>query len=128
MNIETANNIANNSATGVASHIPVILNNNGNTNKDITINIKEREKAKIAEIIPLFKAVNMPLEKMLNPINNNAILQIRFPVTASSNTGLSGLAKILTSGFVIMRDTVKEISEITIIVFMLFRISFFNFA
>ena len=128
MNIKTADNIASNSATGVASHIPVTLNNNGNTNKDITINIKEREKAKIAEIIPLFKAVNIPLEKMLNPINNNAILQIRFPVTARSNTGLSGLVKILTSGFVITSDTVKEIMEITTIIFMLFRISFFNFA
>lgn len=63
------------------------------------MNTKEREKARMAETIPLFKAVNIPLEKILNPINNNAILQILFPVTASSNTGLSGLAKMLTSGF-----------------------------
>ena len=33
--------------------------------------------------IPLFKAVNIPLEKILNPINKRAVVQIRFPVTAS---------------------------------------------
>ena len=94
--------IAISSAAGVASQIPVTPKNNGSANKQITMNTKEREKARIAETIPLFKAVNIPLEKILNPINNNTILQILFPVTASSNTGLSGLAKMLTSGFVMI--------------------------
>lgn len=91
------------------------------------MNTKEREKARIAETIPLFKAVNIPLEKILNPINNNAILQILFPVTASSNTGLSGLAKMLTSGFVMIKDAAKERTEITAMIFKLLRISFLVF-
>ena len=93
INIKHDNNIANNSATGVANQIPVTLNNNGNTIKQITINTKERANARIAETIPLLRAVKILLEKMLNPINSNAILQILFPITARSNTGLSGLAK-----------------------------------
>lgn len=127
MNIENANDIANNSANGVASHIPVTPNNNGKTNKQIIMKTKERENARIAEIIPLFNAVNIPLEKMLKPINNRAILQILFPITASSNTGLSGLAKIPTSGFVMSNDIIKEITDITAIIFKLILISFFNF-
>lgn len=127
MNIENANDIANNSANGVASHIPVTPNNNGKTNKQIIMKTKERENARIAEIIPLFNAVNIPLEKMLKPINNRAILQILFPITASSNTGLSGLAKIPTSGFVMNNDIIKEITDITAIIFKLILISFFNF-
>lgn len=102
--------------------------NNGSANKQITMNTKEREKARIAETIPLFKAVNIPLEKILNPINNNAILQILFPVTASSNTGLSGLAKMLTSGFVMIKDAAKKRTEITAMIFKLLRISFLSFS
>ncbi len=127
-NIKQANAIAISSAAGVASQIPVTPKNNGSANKQITMNTKEREKARIAETIPLFKAVNIPLEKILNPINNNAILQILFPVTASSNTGLSGLAKMLTSGFVMIKDAAKKRTEITAMIFKLLRISFLSFS
>ena len=48
----------------------------------ISMNTKEREKARIAETMPLDNAVNIPLAKILKPIKNNARVQIRFPVTA----------------------------------------------
>ena len=126
--MKAASITANSSAAGVASHIPVTPNNKGRRSKHVTINTKDREKARTAETIPLFNAVNIPLEKILNPINNKAMLQILFPVTARSNTGSFGLAKILTRGFVIIKDVLKEIIDITPIILRLFRISFFSFS
>ncbi len=82
----------------------------------------------MAETIPLFNAVNIPLAKILNPINKSAMLQILFPITARSKTGLSGLAKIPTRGFVISKDAASETIEINAIMFKLFRINFFNFS
>ena len=38
----------------------------------ISMNTKEREKARTAEIIPLDNAVNIPLAKILKPIKNSA--------------------------------------------------------
>ena len=63
----------------------------------ISMNTKEREKARTAEIIPLDNAVNIPLAKILNPIKSNAAVHILFPVTARSYTGLSGRANTDTS-------------------------------
>lgn len=77
INIINAKATASNSATGVASHIPVTPNTNGKTNRQITINTKEREKARIAETIPLFSAVNIPLEKILNPIDFEYIRMLK---------------------------------------------------
>ena len=76
---------------------------------------KEREKARIAETIPLDNAVNIPLAKMLNPIKNSASVQIRFPVTARPYTGLSGRAKMATSGFVAAKETTTVTTEMTAI-------------
>ena len=78
-----ANIIAIPSASGLASQIPVTPKKAGKSRRQITINTKDLEKARTAETIPLFKAVNKLLEKILNPIKHRAILQSRFPVTAS---------------------------------------------
>ena len=75
------------SATGVASQIPFTPKRAGSTSMVISINTKERERARTAETIPLDNAVNIPLAKILKPIKNSASVQIRFPVTDSSKTG-----------------------------------------
>ena len=72
------------SAAGVASQIPFTPRNRGSTSIAAAINTKERENARTADTIPLDKAVNIPLAKILNPIKNRAIVQSRFPVTAKS--------------------------------------------
>lgn len=92
----------------------------------ISINTKEREKARTAEIIPLDSAVNIPLAKILKPIKTRAKEQIRFPVTASSYTGLSGRAKTDTKGFVAIKENANVIREITAMTFRLVVTSFFN--
>ncbi len=58
----------------------------------ISINTNDLENASTAETTPFDSAVNNPLAKILNPINSSAAVQIRFPVTAKSYTGLSGRA------------------------------------
>ncbi|MEE1442558.1 MAG: hypothetical protein UGF43_02895 [Blautia sp.] len=97
----------------------------GRSKRQIIINTKDLEKAKIAETTPLFNAVNKPLEKILKPIKNRAILQRRFPVTASWYTGLSGLVKILTRGLVMPMETATDTREITRITARLVRTNFF---
>ena len=84
MNIHADRARAINSAAGVASQMPFTPKTAGRISIVISINTKEREKARIAETIPLDKAVNIPLAKILKPIKNSARVQIRFPVTASS--------------------------------------------
>ena len=69
----------------------------------MSINTKEREKARIAETIPLDRAVNRPLVKMLKPMKHRAREQMRFPETARANTGSSGWANMDTRGFVAAR-------------------------
>ena len=64
----------------------------------ISMNTKEREKARTAETTPLDRAVNMPLAKILKPMNSSAMVQIRLPVKARPYTGLSGRANTDTSG------------------------------
>lgn len=50
----------------------------------IIIKTNEREKARMADTMPLDRAVNIPLAKTLKPMNSNAIEQMRLPVTARS--------------------------------------------
>ena len=91
------------------------------------MNTKEREKASTAEISPLDNAVNIPLAKTLKPIKIRAKEQIRFPVTAKSYTGLSGRANTETSGSVTTSEAMRVTAAITLMIFKLIRISFFNF-
>lgn len=46
----------------------------------ININTNDLENARTAEINPLDNAVNIPLAKILKPINKSAMVQILFPV------------------------------------------------
>ena len=62
----------------------------------ININTNDLENASTAETNPFDNAVNIPLANILNPIKNNAIVQIRLPVTAKSYTGFSGRANTET--------------------------------
>ena len=91
------------------------------------MNTKDLENAKIAETTPFDSAVNIPLAKILKPMKNNAIVQIRFPVTARLYTGLSGRANIDTNGFVRKKDVATIRIEILVITRMLIVISFFSF-
>ena len=127
MNIHADRDNAMSSAAGVASQIPFTPKTAGRTSMVISMNTKEREKARIAETIPLDSAVNIPLAKILNPIKNSARVQIRFPVTARSWTGLSGLAKTDTKGLVAAKEAATVTREITAITFRLVETSFFNF-
>ena len=117
-----------NSAAGVASQIPFMPRRAGRTSIVISMNTKEREKARTAETMPLDRAVNIPLAKMLKPMKNNARVQIRFPVAASSYTGLSGRAKMETSGPVAAKETAALTSELKAITFKLVATSFFSFS
>ena len=72
------------SAAGVAIQIPFTPRIMGSTIIAASINTKDLENARTADTIPLDKAVNIPLAKILNPIKNRAIVQSRFPVTAKS--------------------------------------------
>ena len=73
-----------NSAAGVASQIPFTPKIKGRAIMVISMNTNDRENASTAETTPFDRAVNMPLAKILNPINKSAMVQILFPVTASS--------------------------------------------
>lgn len=115
------------SATGVASQIPWIPNNAGRTSMVMSINTKDRENARTAEMIPLDNAVNIPLAKILNPIKSRARLQMRFPITASSYTGLSERTNIDTKALVAEKERITDTREIAAITFRLIVISFLSF-
>lgn len=80
-----------------------------------------------APLIPLQKlparfldnAVNIPLAKILKPIKNSSMVQILFPVTARSYTGLSGRANTDTNGLVSRKDAATVTTEIAAITFRL---------
>ncbi len=112
----------------MASQIPFTPKRSGSTIIVISINTKDLENARTAETTPLDSAVNIPLAKILNPINNSATVQIRFPVTARPYTGLSGRAKTDTNGFVSRKDTATVTREIPPITRMLTATSFFSFS
>lgn len=115
------------SAAGVASQIPFTPRMRGSTIIVISMNTKDLENARTAETIPLDSAVNIPLVKILNPIKSSAMVQILLPATARSYTGLSGLAKIDTSGFVSKKEAMTVTREIPPITLRLSPTSFFNF-
>lgn len=96
------------SAAGVASQIPFTPIITGSASMAISINTKDLENARTAETIPLDKAVNIPLAKILKPIKRSAAVQILLPVTARSYTGLSGRAKTDTNGFVKAKEAETE--------------------
>ena len=81
--IHVARIIAISSAAGFASQIPVTPRRAGRARRQMIIKTKDLVKASTADTIPLFRAVNIPLAKILNPINKSAVVQMRFPVTAS---------------------------------------------
>ena len=116
------------SAAGVASQIPFTPRSSGSTIMVISIKTNDLENANTAETTPFDNAVNMPLAKILKPINNKAIVQILFPVTASSYTGLSGRANIDTKGSVKQKENAAVNTEITAITFRLTATNFFNLA
>lgn len=115
------------SAVGVANQMPFTPKIAGSTIMVISINIKDLENARAAETTPLDRAVNIPLAKILNPIKNNAIVQILFPVTARLYTGLSGRANTNTKDFVNKKETATVKTEITAITFRLIETNFFSF-
>ena len=101
------------SAAGVASQIPVTPKNRGRTSIAASMNTKDLENARMAETAPLDRAVNIPLAKILNPMKHSAMVQKRFPATARPYTGLSGRAKMDTSGCVRAKDAKTVTAEIT---------------
>lgn len=116
------------SAAGVASQMPFTPKNKGSANIATSINTKDLENARTAETTPLDNAVNIPLAKILKPINSSAIVHIRFPVTAKPYTGLSGRAKTDTSGLVSINEAATVMAEINMITRKLVPTSFFNFS
>ena len=115
------------SAAGVASQIPFTPRSSGSTIMVISIKTNDLENASTAETIPFDNAVNIPLAKILNPIKKSATVQILFPVTASSYTGLSGRANTDTSGLVNIKEAATVIRQIHAITFRLVATSFFSF-
>ena len=76
-----------------------------------SIKTKEREKARIADTMPLESAVNKLLAKILNPMKNRANVQSRFPDTARLYTGSLGRANTPTRGFVKRNESVTVKTE-----------------
>ena len=93
-----------------------------------SMNTKDLENASTAETTPLDNAVNIPLAKILKPMNNSAMVQILFPLTAKSYTGSSGRAKTDTNGSVSLRETVTVIMETAPITFRLTATSYVSFS
>ena len=118
-NIPADKAIAINSAAGVASQIPLTPNIRGSTTIVTSMNTKDLENASAADTTPFDSAVNIPLAKILKPINSNAMVQILLPVTARLYTGLSGRAKIDTKDSVKKKEKDAVKTEITAITFRL---------
>ena len=117
------------SATGVASHTPFTPpNKTGSTWILTAVNTKDREKASRADTTPLDKDVNIPLANIFIPTNRSDKEHSRFPVTASSYTGLSGRVKTPTSGSVARMDTAVQRTDAPNTKRMLNPISFFSFS
>ena len=93
-----------------------------------SINTKDLINARTAETTPLDNAVNIPLANILKPIKRSAIVQILFPVTERSYTGLSGRANTDTSGSVNAQERTTVASEMAAITLRLMETSLFNFS
>jgi len=115
------------SAAGVASQIPFTPKIMGRAIMVISINTNDRENARRADTIPLDNAVNIPLAKILKPINKRATVHTLFPATARPCTGLSGRAKTDTKGLVSRKEAATVTREIPPIAFKLIPTSFFSF-
>jgi hypothetical protein len=71
-----------NSANGIASHIPLTPNNNGNTHSPVNTKTNVLSSEMKADTFPFERAVNNMEVKILIPINKKPIENIRKPSMA----------------------------------------------
>lgn len=107
--------ILNISDKGIVIHTPVTPNKFGNISNDTSKNTKVLKNERIADILPLFKAVNIAEENMFIPINRRDIEKILNPLNAIVNTDVPTLAKILIIGLDNTKDSKNVMSEIEVI-------------
>lgn len=120
--------ILNISDKGIVIHTPVTPNKFGNISNDTSKNTKVLKNERIADILPLFKAVNIAEENMFIPINRRDIEKILNPLNAIVNTDVPTLAKILITGLDNTKDSKNVMSEIEaiarkLILYIFFRLS-----
>lgn len=118
--------ILNISDKGIVIHTPVTPNKFGNISNDTSKNTKVLKNERIADILPLFKAVNIAEENMFIPINRRDIEKILNPLNAIVNTDVPALAKILITGLDNMKDSKNVMSEIEVIARKLILYIFFR--
>lgn len=118
--------ILNISDKGIVIHTPVTPNRFGNISNDTSKNTKVLKNERIADILPLFKAVNIAEENMFIPINRRDIEKILNPLNAIVNTDVPTLAKILITGLDNMKDSKNVMSEIEVIARKLILYIFFR--
>lgn len=118
--------ILNISDKGIVIHTPVTPNKFGNISNDTSKNTKVLKNERIADILPLFKAVNIAEENMFIPINRRDIEKILNPLNAIVNTDVPTLAKILITGLDNMKDSKNVMSEIEVIARKLILYIFFR--
>lgn len=118
--------ILNISDKGIAIHTPVTPNKFGNISNDTSKNTKVLKNERIADILPLFKAVNIAEENMFIPINRRDIEKILNPLNAIVNTDVPTLAKILITGLDNTKDSKNVMSEIEVIARKLILYIFFR--
>lgn len=118
--------ILNISDKGIVIHTPVTPNKFGNISNDTSKNTKVLKNERIADILPLFKAVNIAEENMFIPINRRDIEKILNPLNAIVNTDVPTLAKILITGLDNTKDSKNVMSEIEVIARKLILYIFFR--
>lgn len=118
--------ILNISDKGIVIHTPVTPNKFGNISNDTSKNTKVLKNERIADILPLFKAVNIAEENMFIPINRRDIEKILNPLNAIVNTDVPTLAKILITGLDSTKDSKNVMSEIEVIARKLILYIFFR--
>lgn len=118
--------ILNISDKGIVIHTPVTPNKFGNISNDTSKNTKVLKNERIADILPLFKAVNIAEENMFIPINRRDIEKILNPLNAIVNTDVPTLAKILIIGLDNTKDSKNVMSEIEVIARKLILYIFFR--
>ena len=118
--------ILNISDKGIVIHTPVTPNKFGNISNDTSKNTKVLKNERIADILPLFKAVNIAEENMFIPINRRDIEKILNPLNAIVNTDVPTLAKILITDLDNTKDSKNVMSEIEVIARKLILYIFFR--
>ena len=83
--------ILNISDKGIVIHTPVTPNKFGNISNDTSKNTKVLKNERIADILPLFKAVNIAEENMFIPINRRDIEKILNPLSCESRASPCGV-------------------------------------